>query len=83
MKNDINKVAQTIAAAIVKFPANTLMDGTTLHAVLKMTKRESEAWLMASWFLSKVEKMSLENDKENFNSYRKQLSDLAIAITGK
>jgi hypothetical protein len=83
MKNDINKVAQTIAKEISKYPANTPVDHGTFHHTLKMTKRESEAWLMASWFLSKVEKMSLEDDKENFNSLRKQLSDLAIAETGK
>jgi hypothetical protein len=83
MKNDINKVAQTIAKEISKFPANTPVDHGTLHHTLGMTKRESEAWLMASWFLSKVEKMSLEDDKENFNNYRQQLTGLAIAEVGK
>lgn len=83
MKNDINKVAQTIAKEISKFPANAPVDHGTLHHTLGMTKRESEAWSMASWFLSKVEKMSLENDKENFNDLRKQLAELAIAEAGK
>lgn len=83
MKNDINKVAQTIAKEISKFPANAPADNGTFHNTLKMTKRESEAWSMASWFLSKVEKMSLEDDKENFNNLRKQLADLAIAEVGK
>jgi hypothetical protein len=83
MKNDINKVAQTIAKEISKYPANTPVEHGTFHHTLGMTKRESEAWLMASWFLSKVEKMSLEDDKEIFNQYRKQLADLAIAEVGK
>lgn len=85
MKNDINKVAQTIAKEIGKYSANTLVDHGTLHHTLGMTKRESEAWLMASWFLSKVEKMPFEDegDKETFNQYRKQLADWAIAEVGK
>jgi len=83
MKNNIDEVAQTIAQTIEKFPADTLADHGTLHHTLKMTKRESEAWLMASWFLKNVEKMSLKNDKEVYNQYRKQLSEKAIEITGK
>jgi hypothetical protein len=83
MKNNINKVAQTIAKEISKFPANTPVDHGTFHHTLGMTKRESEAWSMASWFLSKIEKVSLEDNKEEFNNLRKQLSDLAIAEVGK
>lgn len=83
MKNDINAVAQTIAKKISEFPANTSADHGTFHDTMKMTKRESEAWSMASWFLINVEKMSLEDDKETFNQYRQQLSDKAIEITGK
>jgi hypothetical protein len=83
MKNNINEVAKTIAKAIGKFPANSPAEHGTLHHTLKMTKRESEAWLMASWFLSKVEKMVLEDDKEKFNQYRRELSDAAVALTGK
>lgn len=83
MKNDINKVAQTIAKEISKFEENTPADNGTFHNTLGLTKRESEARKMAGWFLEKVEKMSLDSNKEEFNKLQNQLIDLAIAEVGK
>lgn len=85
MKNDINKVAQTIAKEISKYPANTLADHGTFHHTLGLTKRESEARQMAGWFLSKVEKMTTDNEesKAEYNKLQNQLIDLAIIEVGK
>lgn len=81
MKNDINKVAETIAKEISKFPANA--ESENLHKLAGLTKRESEAFQMASWFLSKVEKMDQDADKEAFHSLRMRLVELATAAVGK
>lgn len=86
MKNNINQVAQTIANEISKYPANASADHGTLHHTLKMTKRESEANLMAGWFLKKVEKIIPDNsdeEKEEYNQLRQELVELAIEIVGK
>lgn len=83
MRNDINEVAQTIAAEISKFKANSPSDHGTLHHVLGLTKRESEARRMSGWFLRVVEKMNSDDDKEKFNKLQNQLIDLAIAEVGK
>lgn len=84
MKNDINKVAQTIAKEISKFEANIPADNGTFHNTLGLTKRESEARQMAGWFLSKVEKIENDGDPNNeYNTLQNQLIDLAIAEVGK
>lgn len=84
MKNNINEVAKTIAKEIIKYPANKPADTTNiLHTRLGLTKRESEARLMAKWFLSNVEKISIEDNKTKYNELRDQLIELAIAETGK
>lgn len=85
MKNDINKVAQTIAKEISKYPANSPADDGTFHNTLGLTKRESEARQMAGWFLSKVEKMTTNNeaDKAEYNRLQNELIDLAISEVGK
>lgn len=85
MKNDINQVAQTIAKEISKFPANQALGNDSVHKFLGYTKRQSEAILMAAWFLKKVEKMNPDNEdeKEEYDSLRSELVDLALEITGK
>jgi hypothetical protein len=83
MKNNINQVAQTIANKISEFPANQQLGNDCVHKMLGYTKRESEAVLMAAWFLKNVEKMSRDDDKETFKAYRQQLVDKAIKISGK
>lgn len=86
MKNDIDKVSQTIAEAISKFPANQSLGNNCVHKMLGYTKRESEAILMAAWFLKKVEKINPDTDesqKENFDNFRSQLVEAALEITGK
>lgn len=83
MKNDINKVAQTIAKEISKFLANSPADNGTFHHTLGLTKRESEARQMAGWFLKNVEKMNSDDDKETFNKLQEQLIELAIAEVGR
>lgn len=82
MKNDMNKVAETIAKEISKFPAGAEAEHG-IHRLAEMTRRESEAFSMASWFLSKVEKMDQDADKEAFHSLRMQLVELAVAKVGK
>jgi hypothetical protein len=86
VKNDINQVAQTIAQTIEKFPANTAADHGGLHHTLGYTKRQSEAKLMATYFLKKIEKMNPDKDEESkaeYDKYHNQLVDKALEISGK
>jgi len=82
MKNDINKVAQTIAKEISKIKAGTPAEHGTFHATLGWTERKSEAHQMAGWFLSKVEKFNPEN-KEDFLKLQSELRDLALVEVGE
>jgi hypothetical protein len=85
MQNDINKVAQAIADEISKYPASSPAGHGTFHHTLGLTKRESEARQMAGWFLSKVEKMTTDDEesKAEYNKLQNQLIELAIAKVGK
>lgn len=82
MKNDINKVAQTIAKEISKIKAGTPAKHGTFHATLGWTERKSEAHQMAGWFLRKVEKYNPEND-EDFLNLQSELRDLALTEVGE
>ena len=86
MKNNIEAVAQTIAKEISKFPADQKLSNERLHGQLGYTKRQSEAVLMATYFLKTIEKINPdldESQKEDFDKYHGQLVKMAIEITGK
>lgn len=82
MEQKIKAGIKVIVNVISKIEANTPYDVVgRLHHILKLTKRESEANLMAGYFARKI--LKLDRSSEEYKSTWKMIAAEVIKQTGK